>query len=183
MKARRYQLNKDAAAIVQRGHPWIFREQLSTAADIFRDGDLLRLVDGTNTVVAHGTFEAEGAIAIRIVRRGTDRPDARWLEATLRAAVARRDPLAARTDGMRLVHGESDGIAAVVADRFGDTIVVTSYSIGSDAHARYIARSLTSEAPNVLIKPALRRSGTTVDTRVIAGTPPPVAHFVEDNLT
>ena len=50
MKPRRYQLTKDAVAIIDRGHPWIFRDQLSSAAHVFRDGDLLRLVDGTNRV-------------------------------------------------------------------------------------------------------------------------------------
>src|SRR5439155_18308931 len=79
MKARRYQLKKDAVAIVGRGHPWIFREQLSTAAHVLRHGELLRLVDGDNRVVDFGTYEAEGAIAIRVLRRGGDRPDAAWL--------------------------------------------------------------------------------------------------------
>src|SRR5687767_9947134 len=142
MKARRYQLRKDAVAIVERGHPWIFRDQLSSAAGVFRDGDWLRLVDGTNRVVAHGIFEAQGAIAIRILRRGAEAPDAAWLRGQIETAIARRAPLEARTTGIRLVHGESDGIPAVVADRFGDTIVVSSYSAGTDAIARYVARTL-----------------------------------------
>ncbi len=182
MKARRYQLTKDAVAIVQRGHPWIFRDQLSSAAQVFRDGDLLRLVDGSNAVVAHGTFEAEGAIAIRVVRRGPDRPDAAWLRATLDASLARRAALATRTDGIRLVHGESDGIPAVVADRFGDTIVVTSYSIGADAHARFVARALRTHAANVVLRPAHRRRGPSSPARALYGVIPDVARFTEDGL-
>lgn len=139
MKARRYQLRKDAVAIVLRGHPWIFREQLSSAAGVFHDGDWLRLVDGDNQVVGHGTYEAEGAIAIRVVRTGPDRPDAAWVRSQLTAALRRRTALVARTDGIRLVHGESDGLPAVVVDRFGDTLVVASYSAGTDALARYVA--------------------------------------------
>jgi 23S rRNA (cytosine1962-C5)-methyltransferase len=54
------------------------------------------------------------------------------------------------TDGIRLVHGESDGIPAVVVDRFGDTLVVASYSSGTDAIARYIARALVAEAASKL---------------------------------
>lgn len=139
MRARRYQLRKDAVAIVERGHPWIFREQLSTAAAVFGDGDWLRLVDGANKVVGHGIYEAEGAIAIRVLRAGPDKPDAAWVRGQLSAALRRRTALAARTDGIRLVHGESDGIPAVVVDRFGDTLVVASYSAGTDALARYVA--------------------------------------------
>lgn len=183
MKSRRYQLTKDALQIIARGHPWLFRDQLSTAATVFRDGDLLRLVDGTNAVVGYGTYEAEGAIAIRILRRGPDRPDATWLTTTLAAALARRDVLAARTTGIRLVHGESDGIPAVVADQFGDTIVVTSYSAGSDALARFVARALRSRAPNILLKPAHRRRGIAQPARTLFGSAPEIATFVEDGLS
>jgi 23S rRNA (cytosine1962-C5)-methyltransferase len=146
---RRYQLRKDAVAIIERGHPWIFRDQLSTAADIFTDGQWLRLVDGANRVVAHGIYEAEGAIAIRILRTGPARPDARWVRDQLAAAIAKRAPLVDRTDAIRLVHGESDGLAAVVVDRFADTLVVASYSLGADALARHVARVLIAEAAGV----------------------------------
>ncbi|MEJ7599803.1 MAG: hypothetical protein WKG01_17995 [Kofleriaceae bacterium] len=121
MTPRRYQLRKDAVAIVLREHPWIFRDQLSSAAGVFGDGDWLRLVDGQNCVIGYGVFEAEGAIAIRILRRGEHRPDAAWFTAQLAKALARRALLSARTDAIRLVQGESDGIPAVVIDRFGDT--------------------------------------------------------------
>ncbi|HSN25871.1 MAG TPA: class I SAM-dependent methyltransferase [Kofleriaceae bacterium] len=165
MKTRRYQLRKDAVAIIQRGHPWIFREQLSTAAEVFGDGDWLRLVDGTNTVIGHGIYEAEGAIAIRILRTGSDKPDAHYLRGQLAHALRRRSPLAARTDGIRLLHGESDGIPAVVVDRFGETLVVASYSPGADALARYVAGVLGSGAATL----------ARADTEPTHGTPAAVS--------
>ncbi len=146
MRPRRYQLRKDAVAIVERGHPWIFRAQLSSAAEVFADGDWLRLVDGANRVVGHGIYEAEGAIAIRIVRRGPEPPDGSWLRDQLAAAISRRAALIERTDGIRLVNGESDGLPAIAIDRFGDHVVVASYAAGADAIARYLARALAAEA-------------------------------------
>jgi 23S rRNA (cytosine1962-C5)-methyltransferase len=178
---RRYQLRKDAVTIIE-GHPWIFREQLSSAAAIFRDGDWLRLVDGQNRVVGHGIFEAEGAIAIRILRRGPERPDAAWFQTQLAAAVARREPLVARTTGIRLLHGESDGIPAVVVDRFADALVVTSYSSGTDALARFIARApILGPARDVLLRPAHRRQTEPQPARVLRGTAK-IVDFVEDGL-
>jgi 23S rRNA (cytosine1962-C5)-methyltransferase len=163
MKPRRYQLRKDAVAIVERGHPWVFRDQLSSAAEAFGDGDWMRLVDGANRVVGFGFYEAEGAVAIRVVRLGADRPDAAWVRSQLAAALRRRIGLAARTDGIRLVHGESDGIPAVVVDRFGDTLVVASYSVGADALARYVACVLGDGAAAI----------TRADTEPPGATPPP----------
>lgn len=150
MTARRYQLRKEAVGIALH-HPWIFRDHMSSAADVLRDGERLRLVDGSNRVVGHGFYEATGAIAIRVLRRGAAPPDARWLRGQLAGAIARRGPLAGHTDGIRLIHGESDGIPAVVVDRFADTLVVSSYAAGADAMARYIARLLGAAA----VEPAL----------------------------
>jgi len=104
MKTRRYQLRKEAVGVALH-HPWIFRDHLSSAASVFRDGDWLRLVDGDNRVVGHGIYEAGGAIAIRMLRRGTASPDAAWLRGRLAAAVARRAELATRTTAIRLLHG------------------------------------------------------------------------------
>ena len=196
MTPRRYQLKKDALAIVERDHPWIFRDQLSSAAQVFRDGDWLRLVDGANKVIGHGIYEAEGAIAIRMLRKGAERPDAAWLKQKLTTALGRRglgenlisDPgptLASLTDGIRLVHGESDGIPAVVVDRFGDTLVAQSYSRGADALARFCATALARELqiPNVLLRPALRRKAAEQPARVLRGTPPALGTFTEEGVT
>jgi 23S rRNA (cytosine1962-C5)-methyltransferase len=189
MTPRRYQLRKDAVAIVERGHPWIFRDQLSSAASVFADGDWLRLVDGTNRVVGHGIYEAEGAIAIRMLRTGAAPPDAEHLRTTLQTALARRAGLAARTEGIRLVHGESDGVPAVVVDRFGDTLVFASYSAGADAIARYLARVLVAQtsgiagpARHVVLRPARRRHGPALPPRVLRGAPGDVVHFTEDGI-
>ncbi|MBL0221025.1 MAG: hypothetical protein IPQ07_45055 [Myxococcales bacterium] len=171
MTPRRYQLKKEAAGVVLRDHPWIFRDTLSSAAVVFRDGDWLRLVDGSNKVLGHGFYEAEGAIAIRVLRRGPERPNAAWVKQKLTAALAKRADLAKRTDGVRLVHGDSDGLPAVVVDRFGDTLVAQSYARGADALTRFSACVLARELsiPNVLWVPAHRRKGTEVAPRVLRG--------------
>jgi 23S rRNA (cytosine1962-C5)-methyltransferase len=189
VRPRRYQLRKDAAAIVERGHPWIFREQMSSAASVFADGQWLRLVDGKNQVVGHGIYEADGAIAIRVLRRGDGPVDAAWLSQTLDAALGKRIELVRTTDGIRLLHGESDGLPAVVADRFGETIVVSSYSIGADGLARYVAHALRASrsavvgpATHVMLRPARRRRGPSLPARPLRGAPPAVAHVTENSL-
>jgi 23S rRNA (cytosine1962-C5)-methyltransferase len=163
---------------------------MSSAAGVFRDGQWLRLVDGANQVAGFGLYEAEGAIAIRVLRTGEAPPDAAWLRDTLARALARRAALAAATDGIRLVHGESDGIPAVVADRFGDAIVVASYAAGADALARYVARALAAAAGDpvvgpahhVVVRAARRRRGPPAPPHVVRGAPPELARFTEGPL-
>ncbi|HEY0479107.1 MAG TPA: class I SAM-dependent methyltransferase [Kofleriaceae bacterium] len=180
MKPRRYQLRKEAVGAAMH-HPWIFRGHMSSAASVLRDGELLRLVDGGNRTIGYGLYEATGAIAIRMLRRGPAPPDAAWLRDRLVAAIARRAELATRTDALRLVHGESDSLPGVVVDRFGDTLVVTSYAAGADVLARYVAHVLarglarridprvTGPARHILLRPArLRHAAVTLR----AGSPP-----------
>jgi len=187
MKPRRYQLRKEAVGVALR-HPWIFRDHLSSAAAVFHDGERLRLVDGSNRVVGYGFYEASGAIAIRVVRRGPAPPDAAWLRGQLTAAVARRAELATRTDAIRLVHGESDGLPAVVVDRFAETLVVSSYAAGADAFARYAARVLDPTSPivgparHVVLRPGHLRQGSAEPARTLRGSPPALVHITENGL-
>jgi len=183
---RRYQLRKEAVGVVMSDHPWIFRDQLSSAAEVFGDGDWLKLVGGNNEILGYGIYEATGAIAIRMLKRGSDRPDAAWLRGRIAAALDKRKDLVIRTDGIRLVHGESDGIPAVVADRYGASIVVTSYAAGADGLARYVAQALAGEvagpARHVVFRPARRRHADPPAARVIRGEPGFAASFGEDGI-
>ena len=191
MKPRRYQLRKDArrdprsAAIRGSSASSCRRRRRSSPTGTGCGSSTAR-----TSVVGHGIYEAEGAIAIRHPASSAPRPDAAWLR-----EHARRRPRPPRkrsprsTDGIRLVHGESDGMPAVVVDRFGDTLVVSSYSLGADALARYVAHALarvsrcsrkrrSSSGPR-----ARRRCGPRVDAAArrnlracVRGAPPSVVH-------
>jgi 23S rRNA (cytosine1962-C5)-methyltransferase len=160
-RPRRYQLRKASLRLVESGHPWLFRGQLSSAAQVFRDGQWLALVGPDNRPVGSGIYEAEGAIAVRVLERSTRRPDAAWVEERVKAALARRAPLAGETDAFRAVHGESDGLPAVVVDVYGDTAVLMTYSAGAEAMGRLAAAQVRRQLGlrRVLWKPAHRRRG------------------------
>ena len=73
-KPKRYQLTKQATSVVVKGHPWVFRSHLSSAASVFDAGQWLRLVSAGNEVVGYGVIESTGAIAIRVLRAGKEYP-------------------------------------------------------------------------------------------------------------
>jgi 23S rRNA (cytosine1962-C5)-methyltransferase len=158
----RYQLRKEAVGVVLRDAPWIFRDHLSSAADVFKDGQWLRLVDGKNRVLGFGMYEEHGAIAIRVLRRGEAPPDGAWVASQVDAALARRAGLREETDAFRAVHGEGDGLPAVIADVFGDTVVVQSYARGADALTRLVGGLVARRLglSRVVLKPAQRRQAS-----------------------
>jgi 23S rRNA (cytosine1962-C5)-methyltransferase len=47
-----------------------------------------------------------------------------------------------RSDGVRLVHGESDGLPGLIVDRYGDTLVAQFTSAGTERWKGVIADAL-----------------------------------------
>ena len=185
MTPRRYQLTKEAVSIVQTGHPWIFRRHLSSAASVFDNGQWLSLVGGSNQVVGYGFYQAVGAIAIRILRPGTEPPGPDWIRGLVRSSLDRRSALRRETNAFRAIHGENDGLPAVTADVYSDVAVVSSYARGADPLSRLCARYLRRELSlaGVLWKPGSRRNDEPFVPRTLFGRVPDRVSFREDDQT
>lgn len=136
---RRYQLKKETAAVVRDGHPWIFRDKLSTAAGVFQDGQWLQLVDGNNETVGWGLYQASGGVGIRVLRKGQNPPSLEWFQKTVDKALAKRAKLREETEGYRVLNGESDKLPGVVLDVYNGYGVLQTYSAGVDSLGRYLA--------------------------------------------
>lgn len=179
---QRYQLTKHALAIVTEGHPWIFRDQLSSAATALADGQWLALYDGANQIVGYGIYGSEGAVGIRIVSRGPARPSASSLATIIGEAIAKREPLRDETDAMRVIHGESDGLPGVVVEKYGDTVISQAYAPGTRALARWAASRVGGQT--IVEKPPRRGRGGGEHVRLLRGTAvPEVLRFREGPLT
>ncbi len=181
-RPRRYQLTKEAVAILKSGHPWIFRRHVSSAASVFPNGQWLSLVDGANHVVGYGFYHDVGAIAVRVLRQGVEPPGVEWARTLVRAALDRRSALRRETGAFRAIHGENDGLPAVTADVYSGVAVVSSYARGADPVARLCARLLRQELPlgGVLWKPGSRRFDETSGARTLFGRVPERIQFLED---
>jgi len=182
---QRYQLTKHALAIVESGHPWLFRDQLSTAAQALTDGQWVALYDAQNRIVGHGIYGSEGAVGIRIVSRGPERPDARSLGATIDVALAKRAALRDETEAIRALHGENDGLPGVVVDVFADVAVVQAYAPGTRGLARWAAGRIARPlgVRTIVEKPPRRGRGGGEGVRRLCGAAiPEVVRFQEGPL-
>jgi len=56
--------------------------------------------------------------------------------------VALRGRLAVASDGVRLIHGEADGLPGLIVDRYADTLVAQFLSVGADRWKATIADAL-----------------------------------------
>lgn len=173
---RRYQLRKEAALIASHGHPWIFRSHLSTAADGFKTGQWLDLVDATNSTVGYGIYDPEGLIGIRVLKKGPTAPNRDWIRAAIDRALAKREPLRQYTNAFRALHGENDHFPGIVFDVYGNTGVLQTYAPSVDSLGRYVAAVLAEKLQlrNVIWKfPAKRKAaGPLPPPRMLKGFAP-----------
>lgn len=156
------------------GHPWIYRNHLPDHR--LESGAWVRVEAGA--AVAFGRYDAEGAIAIRLFSWQAP-PDEAWLRAAARRAAERRALLArAGHTAYRLLHGEGDGLPAIVADRYGRFVIMKSYAGSVEALLPPIAAEL---ARVVGAKGVAWRRGGTLEP-LVGELPPPEETVREHGL-
>ena len=120
---------------VLRRHPWIFAGSVARLEGRARPGDTVIVKDAQGTPLARAAWSPSSQIRARVWSFDPDQSvDHAWFKRAVAASVARRaaHPWLAGQDGVRLIHGESDGLPGVIADRYGDVVVVQLTSAGSD---------------------------------------------------
>lgn len=116
-----------------RRHPWVFSGAVATVLGDPGPGDTVAVRTATGTPLGWAAYSAASQI---VARMWTFEPDERVDETFIAAKVARaaaaRAALAERTDAVRVVYAESDGLPGVIADRFADVVVVQLSSAGAE---------------------------------------------------
>jgi 23S rRNA (cytosine1962-C5)-methyltransferase len=119
-----------------RRHPWIFSGAIERCIAEPRSGDTLAVHAADGRFLAHATWSPKSQIQARVWSfNHAEVIDATFFRERIAAAIARRRALPELRDeqALRLVHGESDGLPGVVADRYGDTVVFQLTSAGAEA--------------------------------------------------
>ncbi len=118
-----------------RRHPWIFDTSVARLAGHARPGDTVTVCDAHDKPLAKAAFSPQSKIRARVWSFDVDTTiDHAFFKRRVAAAVARRRALPdlAGQQGLRLIHAESDGLPGVIADQYGDTVVVQLTSAGAE---------------------------------------------------
>ena len=121
------------AARWTRGHPWIFRSDITTAPDV---PGLVQVRDRRGRALGQALHSPSSEIRLRLLAPPEAIIDAAWWEARLRASLARRAALDA--DAYRVVHGEGDGLPSLVVDRYAGIVVAQLLSAGLETERAQI---------------------------------------------
>jgi len=129
---------------LRRRHPWIFEGSVDRLEGRARSGDTVEVTDGQR-VLAKAAWSPASQIRARVWTFDAEETvDDAFFKRRVAAAVERRKalPELARQEGLRLIHAESDGLPGVIADAYGDTVVVQLTSAGADKWREAIANAL-----------------------------------------
>jgi 23S rRNA (cytosine1962-C5)-methyltransferase len=139
MKTIRLKPGKDRSLL--RRHPWVFDGAIAKGGG--DAGETVRVESAEGQFLAWGAFSPASRIRVRAWSFDeAQRIDADFLRATLARAIALRTRLGIESDGVRLVHGESDGVPGLIVDRYGDTLVAQFTACGVERHKAAIADAL-----------------------------------------
>lgn len=109
------------------GHLWIYSNEVDVAKTPLKDfapGEIARVVNDKGHFLGYAGVHPHALIAARVLSREAAHPPGRAMfEHRLRTARSLRDALYGN-DHYRLLFGESDGLPGLVADRFGDVVVL-----------------------------------------------------------
>ena len=131
-------------ASVRRFHPWIFSGAIAAKEDGIEEGDTVRVVDCEGNFLAVGHYQI-GSIAVRILSFEETEIDKAFFHQRIADALALRKALGIiREDNSiyRLVHGEGDGLSALVVDVYDKTAVVQAHSVGMHRCRKVVAEIL-----------------------------------------
>ena len=139
MKSIRLLPGKERA--LQRRHPWVFAGSVASGkADA---GETVRVEAADGSFLAWGAYSGSSSIRVRVWSFAeAERIDAAFFQRRIARAVALRARLPINSTGVRLVHGEADGLPGLVVDRYGDLLSVQFLAAGSERWKDLLADQL-----------------------------------------
>jgi 23S rRNA (cytosine1962-C5)-methyltransferase len=139
MKSLKLRAGKERSAL--RGHPWVFDSAIAKGgADA---GETVRVESETGQFLGWAAFSPTSKIRARIWSfQESERIDASFFERQVATAVAMRSRLQVPSNGVRLIHGEADGLPGLIVDSYDGTLVAQFLSAGTERFEDDIVKAL-----------------------------------------
>jgi 23S rRNA (cytosine1962-C5)-methyltransferase len=142
MKTIRLKAGKERSLL--RRHPWIFESAIAKGGG--DPGETVRVESHQGQFLAWAAFSPASGIRARVWSFDeAQRIDATFFRAACERAVRARARFDIPSDGVRLVHGESDGLPGLIVDRYGETLVAQFLSAGAERWKAVLADALLKE--------------------------------------
>lgn len=143
-RVKRVVLKPGRERSLARRHPWVFSGAIERVDGEPAAGETVHVHSSSGALLATAAYSPRSQIRARVWSWGESAIDPRFFHQRVEDAAVARAALGigVDTDALRLVHAESDGLPGVIADRYGDTVVMQILSTGAERWRDAIADAL-----------------------------------------
>ena len=139
MKILRLKPGKEKSLL--RRHPWVFDGAIATGGG--EAGETVRIESNDGQFLGWAAYSPQSKIRARVWSFDeAQRIDDSFFIAACARAIEARSLFDIKSNGLRLIHGESDGLPGLVVDRYDDTLVAQFSSCGSEQFKAVIVDAL-----------------------------------------
>ncbi|MBU0620602.1 MAG: class I SAM-dependent rRNA methyltransferase [Gammaproteobacteria bacterium] len=175
---------------LQRRHPWIFSGAIECIDGAPRSGDTVAVRDAAGSFLAWAAYNPDSQITARVWSwQEKEVVDKAFFHQRIANALAARYALAIGQagNGMRIVHGESDGLPGLIVDKYDDVLVMQLGSAGPEHWRETIADILQDLCAPVCIYERSDSDGRELEglpkrCGVVRGTLPEKVEVLENGL-
>ncbi len=155
------------------GHPWIFKSDIVESSS--NEAGLAVILNKNKKFLASAFYSPSSQITLRILSRKEEKIDCDWFATKIKSAIELRKKLNICSNSIRIIYGESDGLPAVIADKYDDVISFQTLCAGVDVFRNEIINALSDVLkPSSIIErnDAITRKAENLPRRVgvVAGT-------------
>ncbi|MBR3311587.1 MAG: class I SAM-dependent rRNA methyltransferase [Solobacterium sp.] len=129
---------------LKNGHPWVYEDEILNDISDIPNGSLIDVFGMKHNYLGTGLYSAASKIKVRILMQNANESfdDAYFARKVRHAVDYRREVMGGNFSACRLIHGESDGLPGVTADRYGDVIVCEIASYGMEIRKKALYHAL-----------------------------------------
>jgi 23S rRNA (cytosine1962-C5)-methyltransferase len=183
---RTIKLKKKEERRVQRGHPWVFSNEVQDLPADTVPGEPVEVRDFAGNFLGRGYVNPRSLIAVRILTRKQEDMDAAFFTRRIGSARDLRKDLGFG-ESFRAVFSEGDGIPGLIVDKYANTLVVQSLTAGIDGMLGLVLaalREVYSPKTIVLRNDSSSRAleGLGQETRVVLGETSGMVEFEESGI-
>ena len=170
------------------GHSWVYANEVAKIEGKDKNGSLAEVYSFDGRFIGKGYINHLSKILVRIFLRGEEEDGEEFYKKKIGEAAQLREKLFGKdSDCYRIVFAEADGLPALIADRYGEYIVLELLSLGTDLRKKEIVNAFVSlfSPKGIYLRgdaPVRLKEGLTQENGVLYGDVPDKIFVTENGL-